>query len=75
MAQFETVVLETAKGSYGQFHFPQGVIANGRLFASGIIGTDASGNVPEEDKEEFRLAWQGIATLLKEAGSGLGQRT
>lgn len=71
MTLFETVVPETAKVSYDQYHFSQGVIANDILFASGIIGTDASGNIPEEDKEEFRLAWQGIATLLKEAGSGL----
>ncbi|HJN50345.1 MAG: RidA family protein [Pseudomonadales bacterium] len=71
MANFETVVPAAAKGSYDQFHFSEGVIANGMLFASGIIGTDASGNVPTEDKEEFRLAWQGITTLLEEAGSGL----
>ncbi len=71
MAEIETVVPESAKRSYDQFHFSQGVIANSILFASGVIGTDASGNVPQDDKEEFRLAWQGITALLEEAGSGL----
>jgi len=71
MANFKTVVPDTARNSYDQFHFSQGVVANGMLLASGVIGTDASGKVPEDDKEEFRLAWQGIAKLLEEAGSGL----
>lgn len=71
MAKFEPVVPDSAKRAYDQFHFSQGVIANGVLFASGIIGTDATGGVPEDDKEEFRLAWQGIARLLEEAGTGL----
>ena len=64
----ETVVPESGKSAYKNFHFSQGVKAGGLLVCSGQIGTQPDHSVPETAEEEFRNAWQAVGMVLKEAG-------
>lgn len=68
----KTVVTESGKFAYDNFHFAQAVESNGLLLCSGVIGTGADRKVPDDIKEEFRNAWQAISKVLAEAGLGLG---
>lgn len=67
---FEAVVTESGKFMYDNFHFSEATRCNGFLLCSGVIGTGAQGKVPEDIREEFRNAWNGIGNLLKECGIG-----
>lgn len=64
----ELVIPESMQRSYNNLHFAPGRMHNGILYASGVIGTDAKGKIPESVEEEFRNAWEAIGVLLKEAG-------
>ena len=66
----ETIVPESDKSLYNNFHFAPAVRTNGMVICSGVIGTGADGKVPEAAADEFRLAWQGVGQVLKEAGLG-----
>jgi enamine deaminase RidA (YjgF/YER057c/UK114 family) len=68
----KTVVTESGKFAYDNFHFAQAVESNGLLLCSGVIGTGSDRKVPDDIKEEFRNAWQAISKVLAEAGLGLG---
>jgi enamine deaminase RidA (YjgF/YER057c/UK114 family) len=64
----DVILPESMKQSYNRFHFAPAVRANGSLYFSGQIGTDANGKVPESAEEEFRNAWTYIGVVLSEAG-------
>ena len=68
-----TVVRDSARFLYDNFHFAEAVESDGFLFCSGILGTGPDGKVPDDLSEEFRNAWRGIQSLLEHAGSGLDQ--
>ncbi|MGK0225172.1 MAG: enamine deaminase RidA (YjgF/YER057c/UK114 family) [Limisphaerales bacterium] len=63
----ELVLPESSRRSYETMHFAPAQINDGVLYASGVIGTDANGKIPESPEEEFRNAWQAIGGVLKEA--------
>lgn len=63
------IVRDSAKALYENFHFAEAVASDGFLFCSGIIGMGPGGGVPDDIKEEFRNAWQGVVGLLEEAGT------
>lgn len=65
-----TIVSEAGKFSYDRFHFAEATESNGFVFCSGIIGAER-GKVPDDVKEEFRIAWSGVAALLEEAGTDM----
>lgn len=65
---FESVVTESGQFMYDNFHFSEATKSNGFLFCSGVIGTDAKGEIPEDPSEEFRNAWTGIGRVLAECG-------
>ena len=62
----ETVVTASGQFMYDNFHFSEATKCNGLLLCSGVIGTGAKGQLPEDIKEEFRNAWRGIERLLAE---------
>lgn len=64
----EAVIPSSMQKSYDNFHFAPAQVHNGVLYASGQLGTDAGGNVPESAEEEFRNAWQAVGAILQEAG-------
>ena len=67
----DTVVPESGKPAYDNYHFSQAVKSNGLLVCSGQIGTNPDHSLPESAEEEFKNAWQSVGEVLKEAGLGL----
>lgn len=65
----ETIVRDSAKFHYENFHFSEAVASDGFLLCSGIIGTGQDGKVPEDISAEFDNAWADVISLLKEAGT------
>ena len=65
----KTIVRESGKFLYDNFHFAEAVDCDGLLLCSGIIGTGQGGEVPGDISEEFDNAWSGVISLLKEAGA------
>lgn len=65
----ETIVRDSAKFHYENFHFSEAVASDGFLLCSGIIGTGQDGKVPEDISAEFDYAWADVISLLKEAGT------
>jgi enamine deaminase RidA (YjgF/YER057c/UK114 family) len=65
----ERVIPASMKNMYEQFRFAPGVKDGDRLFMSGQIGTKPDGSVPADVEEQFNLAFDGVATILKEAGA------
>jgi len=63
---YETVVTDSGRFMYDNFHFSEATKSNGFLLCSGVIGTGSDGKVPADIKEEFRNAWKAIARLLGE---------
>ena len=68
----KTIVRDSAKALYNNFHFSEAVENEGFLFCSGIIGTGQAGKVPDDIREEFDNAWSDVISLLKEAGADAG---
>ena len=66
----DTVVPESGKWVYNNFHFSQAVKSGGLLLCSGQIGTNPDHCLPESAEDEFRNAWQSVGEVLKEAGLG-----
>ena len=66
----DTVVPESGKWAYNNFHFSQAVKSGGLLVCSGQIGTNPDHSVPESAEDEFRNAWQSVGKVLKEASLG-----
>jgi len=65
----KSIVRDSGKFLYDNFHFSEAVESDGLLLCSGIIGTGQDGKVPEYIREEFDNAWSGVISLLKEAGA------
>ena len=68
----DTVVTESGRSAYKNFHFSQAVKSGGLLVCSGQIGTNPDHSIPENAEEEFRNAWQSVGEVLKEAGLVFG---
>lgn len=68
MPVFRSIVSEAGRYMYDNFHFSEATECDGILYCSGVIGTQADGKIPEDAKDEFRNAWQGIGAVLKQAG-------
>ena len=66
----DTVVPESGKSAYKNFHFSQAVKSSGLLVCSGQIGTNPDYSIPENAEDEFRNAWKAVDEVLKEAGLG-----
>ncbi|KJS29515.1 MAG: hypothetical protein VR64_20340 [Desulfatitalea sp. BRH_c12] len=66
----ETVVPESGRSAYRNFHFSQGVKSGGFLVCSGQIGTNPDHSVPSSAEEEFKNAWKAVGVVLAEAGVG-----
>ena len=66
----DTVVPESSKKAYENFHFAQGVRSGGLLVCSGQIGTNPDRSLPDSAEDEFRNAWKSVGEVLKEAGLG-----
>ena len=69
----KSIVRDSGKFLYDNFHFSEAVESDGLLLCSGIIGTGQDGKVPEDIREEFDNAWSGVISLLKEAGADASQ--
>jgi enamine deaminase RidA (YjgF/YER057c/UK114 family) len=65
----KTIVRDSGKFLYDNFHFAEAAESDGFLFCSGIIGSGQGGKVPDDISEEFDNAWSGVISLLKEAGA------
>jgi enamine deaminase RidA (YjgF/YER057c/UK114 family) len=65
----KTIIRDSGKYMYDNFHFSEAVEASGFLFCSGIIGTGSDGKVPDDISDEFHNAWRNVVDLLKSAGA------
>lgn len=68
----ESIVTAGGRFAYDRMHFSEAMKADGFVFCSGVIGTDAKGKLPATKTEEFHNAWRKIGELLGEAGCGYG---
>jgi enamine deaminase RidA (YjgF/YER057c/UK114 family) len=68
--RIDSVVPESGRSAYKNFHFSQAVKAGGLLVCSGQIGTNPDHSLPESAEDEFRNAWRSVGEVLKEAGLG-----
>jgi enamine deaminase RidA (YjgF/YER057c/UK114 family) len=66
----DTVVPESGRSVYKNFHFSQAVKTSGLLLCSGQIGTNPDHSLPESAEDEFRNAWRSVGEVLREAGLG-----
>ncbi len=66
----EAIVPAASQAMYDNFHFAPAIKSGDTLFCSGVIGTRSDGSAPEDPEEQFTLAFQGVETVLKEAGLG-----
>ena len=64
----DVIVPESARFAYENFHFAQGVKADGLIIFSGQIGTNQDRTIPESAEDEFRNAWKAVGEALKAAG-------
>ena len=70
------VVPELARAVYETSHFAPAVWDGETLRCSGSVGIDLSNfTVPDDPQAQFRLAFEGIATILGEAGLKLSDIT
>ena len=67
----ERVIPASMKQFYDSFHFAPAVADGDRLFCSGQIGIGPDGKVPADPEAQFELAFQGVETVLAEAGASL----
>jgi enamine deaminase RidA (YjgF/YER057c/UK114 family) len=67
---FETVVTASGRFMYDNFHFSEATKSNGFLLCSGVLGTGEKGKLPDDIKQEFRNAWEGIGRLLAACALG-----
>lgn len=58
------------KGTPSGRPFSPGILVDGTLYVSGMVGNDASGKVPENFEAEVRQCLDNIGAVLKEAGMG-----
>ena len=55
---------------YRDWHFAPAVIANGMIYCSGIVGTSADGEVPDQARAS---SFEGARETLRRQGSGLAE--
>jgi len=65
----KSVVTESGKYSYDNFHFSQATVSNGMVYCSGVVGSNAKGKMPDTVEAEFDNAWQSIGDILQASGS------
>ena len=58
------------KGSPSGRPFSPGILADGTLYVSGMVGNDAAGKIPENFDAEVRQCLDNIGAVLKEAAMG-----
>ncbi len=63
------IVPEASRSTYETLRFAPAVEHEGLILCSGVIGTNADGNVPDDIEEEFRNAWNGVGRTLEAAGA------
>jgi enamine deaminase RidA (YjgF/YER057c/UK114 family) len=63
----DLILPDSMRATYNNFHFAPAQIQNGKLYASGQIGTDSTGGIPGTAEEEFRNAWNSVGQILAEA--------
>ena len=59
------------EGTYEQFHFAPAFRVGDTVYVSGVIGHGEDGRVPSEAADEFRAAFEQLASTLEEAGAML----
>ena len=68
----ETVVPPSMKPYYDTFHFAPAVIDGDRIRLSGVIGVGEDGKCSADPETQFTTAFEGVKTVLAEAGANLG---
>ena len=56
---------------YKRFKFSQAAKANGAIEVAGQVGVAADGSVPDDIKDQARLAFTNLKNVLEEAGASL----
>jgi len=56
---------------YESFRFSQAVVANGRVDVAGQVGVDENFSIPEDVRDQARLAFRNLQRVLEAAGSSL----
>ena len=69
------IVPAASQGSYDNFHFAPAVRDGDNLRLSGVIGTDAKGKTDPDPATQFRQAFEGVGSVLAEAGADFADIT
>ena len=67
----ETVVPPSMKTFYDTYHFAPAVIDGDQIRLSGVIGIAEDGSVSADPETQFTTAFEGVKTVLAEAGASL----
>lgn len=70
--QRTVVVPKAAQAMYDQFHFAQATRVGDTIWVSGQVGVDADMRPAAGMAAQARLAFEGLRTVLAEAGASLG---
>jgi enamine deaminase RidA (YjgF/YER057c/UK114 family) len=68
----QRTLIKGAGGFYERYHFAQASRVGGTIWVSGQVGVDAAGGAGEGMAAQARLAFEGLKTVLADAGATLG---
>ena len=71
MTTRRTVIPAAQQATYDRFHFAPAVRVGTTVYASGVIGLDAEGHLPDTVAAEFANVFATLAHTLEEAGASL----
>ena len=71
MTTRKAIIPPGQEGTYEQFHFAPAFRVGDTVYVSGVIGHGKDGRVPSEAPDEFRAAFEQLASTLEEAGATL----
>lgn len=67
----ERIIPASMQAQYDNFHFAPAVRVGDLLLCSGQIGTDETGACQEDPEAQFRAAFEGLKTIVEEAGGSM----
>lgn len=71
MNAFTQVIPPGMTAYYYQWHIAPAVVVDNLVMCSGVLGTDASGKVPEDLDGQFAAAFENLRHVLRAAGADL----
>jgi len=71
MSDREPIIPAGHEKAYERFQFAPAFRVGDTIYVSGVIGRDAAGQVPEAPDAEYAAVFEGLRSVLSEAGASL----